>query len=420
LQGGYNKPLRHFAYLVITRMSQQPRICILVDRYPPHIGGVEVQARQLSVQLAQRGTPVIVITRRVDNTLPPVESDEGVTVYRVPPRGARSHLTNIKSIFPVTFALIKHRKKYDLLHVHDMFALVICAVLVKLLIGKPFIIKVPSYGNIRRRASATTRVSLYSRLLHHVILPPRLWYWLLGRAAVFIAISEAITQELQSTGFAAKIRRIPNAVDTTRFCPASLAEKESLRRQLGLPVDTILIAWHGRISRLKRLDVLINALARLPDPDIILVLAGPPNPLEADLTSELQAQIASSGLTERVHFTGETQYPEHYLRAADFFVLPSEREGMPNSLLEAMACGLPACASRLEGVIDLIEDGKNGLLFDVGDAEMLAECLRAYLNDTELPHAMGKNALETVLQAYTWDAITPHYQELYREILSNA
>ncbi len=394
----------------------EPRICTLIDRFPPLVGGVERQAEQLSIQLVQRGYDVLVLTRRVEADLPADETRNGLHIIRVGPAGERSHKINILAIPTFLLALIRHRRDYDLLHVHDMFSLVICAVFARLVLRKPFLVKVPTRGNVSRKASPNTPVSLYSRLLHTVILPPAMWKWLLSRASRFIALSDEIAAELTEAGLDSKTVRIPNAVDTRHFFPADATEKQRLRQELRLPNAKKLIVSHGRISHRKRLDVLIRALAELPQ-DVHLVLPGPYNSLQPDLPDELEALIAWLGLPERVHFPGATAQPEAYLRAADVFAMPSEQEGMPNALLEAMACGLPCCASEIGGVVDVLTHGENGLLSPAGDAAALAANLRSLLDDAPLAQRLASAAQETIARRYTWASIMQQYEALYVEII---
>ncbi|MCA9915400.1 MAG: glycosyltransferase family 4 protein, partial [Anaerolineae bacterium] len=162
-------------------------------------------------------------------------------------------------------------------------------------------------------------------------------------------------------------------------------------------------------------DVLIAALAQLP-PDVQLVLPGPYHTLQANLPDELGQLIARYGLEGRVHLPGATDAPETYVRAADLFAMPSEQEGMPNALLEAMACGLPCCASEIGGVVDVLTDAKNGLLSAAGDADALAANLRMLLDNPVRARALGQAARDTIQQRYTWSSIVPQVEALYAQL----
>jgi glycosyltransferase involved in cell wall biosynthesis len=389
---------------------------MLVDRYPQLIGGVELQAAQLSASLARRGMPVMVVTRRVTSNLPKEGMLDGVRVHRIPPGGRRSHLIGLLTVpIAVTF-LLRRRHDYDLMHVHDMFALLLSAYIVSLLTGKPFIVKVPTQGNVARRASDTTPVSLYSRLLHHILLPPFVWRRILRRAKAYIAISDEIARELEIADLHDNIWRIGNGVDTVRFSPADDAERRKLRQKLNLPQDAYIIVSHGRIAQRKRLDVLIDAVAQMGErrANLCVLLIG--EPVDDGLQARLQKRIETHGLALTVRFAGITDWPEDYLRAADVFVLTSEQEGLPNSLLEAMACGLPVIASHIGGVTDIVQDGTNGLLFETGDVNQLRALLERFIGARDEAAALGVAAVATVRQRFTWDTIADRYMAGYRAV----
>ncbi len=167
---------------------------------------------------------------------------------------------------------------------------------------------------------------------------------------------------------------IPYGVDTTRFRPADEATRAAARDWLGLRPGERLVLAGGRLVHKKGLDVAIDAFAGL-DPDdraaARLVLFG-----YGDLRAALEAQAARLGLADRVLFTGRVErdrFPR-VCAAADLFLLPSVHDhagnvdGLPNTLLEAMACGLPIVASRVVGVPTVIDDGVEGWLVPEGDA----------------------------------------------------
>lgn len=399
------------------------RICTLVDRFPPLVGGAEIQAKQLSVELVRHGMSVTVLTRHILPELPArEETSSGLTIYRVPPPGERSHVRNAIAVFTFTYALLKHRHEYDLIHVHDMFSLLVAAILVRFVTRKPLVVKVPARGNIVRQPSKTTPISLYSRILHNLILPRPIWLWLLRCVDVFIAISDEIATELKDAGFADKVTRITNAVDTSRFCPASQSERYALRRQLGLPTDAAVIVSHGRIVEGKRIDVLIRAISELHKhiSNIVVILPGPFYPKGTPLEHQLKTLVESLGLEGTIRFPGPTTAPEDYLRAADIFVLTSESEGLPNSLLEAMAVGIPVCASNIGGISNLIYSGHNGLLFPVENSTELAACLNELLINTDRVTSITENAHRFIHEKFTWDAIVPDYERLYSDLITKS
>jgi len=120
-----------------------------------------------------------------------------------------------------------------------------------------------------------------------------------------------------------------------------------------------------------------------------------------------------------VDFRGHVDQVTDWLSLADIFVLPSLQEGMPNALLEAMACGLPPVATRIGGVEDIVIDGENGVLAEPGDAASLAIGLRRLLADEGLRSNIAAQALQTIRESYTIDNAVPRYLGLYQRLLAS-
>lgn len=217
----------------------------------------------------------------------------------------------------------------------------------------------------------------------------------LARAQGFVAISPRLQQSIDADP--AWSRRpcalIPNAVDTARFTPASDEERAALRRRLGWTREERVVIFVGVLSPEKGVGDLLDAWERLdaePRTNTRLVLAG------GDLGRASNVELALRATRiDGVQVAGQL-HPEEVLdrlRAADHFVFPTRGEGLPNALLEAMACGLPCVASRLEGINDyLIEEGERGRLFPIGDAAALTRALEATLSDGEAAREQGRRA----------------------------
>jgi glycosyltransferase involved in cell wall biosynthesis len=160
----------------------------------------------------------------------------------------------------------------------------------------------------------------------------------------------------------------------------------------GRPLGPVAVCI-ARFVPQKRIEVLIEAMkrvvARFPAATCVLVGGG-------FLEGELKAKVRELGLEETVLFAGETSDVRPYLAAADAFVLPSEREGLPLVLLEAMALGLPCIAAEAGGNREVIEDGVNGFVVPAGDAPRLAQAIEGLFAAPEEMAAMGRAARRTV------------------------
>ena len=161
------------------------------------------------------------------------------------------------------------------------------------------------------------------------------------------AVSDSIKDRITALGISPqKVAVLPAAVDKAIFFPAPRGEA---RRRLDLPADDQILVWVGRMVAVKALDVLLDAIAVLTPawPRLRLHLVG-----DGPLRRSLESKAAAQGLSQHVVFTGRVAHrdlPDYY-RAADVTVLPSEWEGMPNTLIESHACGTPFVASAVGAI----------------------------------------------------------------------
>jgi glycosyltransferase involved in cell wall biosynthesis len=217
---------------------------------------------------------------------------------------------------------------------------------------------------------------------------------------------------------------IPNGIDTRRFRPADQAERLAMRQRLGWP-DQPVILFVGFFSRDKRPDALFRAWQRLSDSGVraTLVYVGstrsPYYEIDASLERDMRTAAESMGRGGDLKFTGSVDDVETYLRAADIFALPSIRETQSVALMEAMACGLPAVATRLEGATDaFVVDGVNGRLVAADAEEALAAALRDLLTAPDAARAIGARARQTIVERYAIDAIAERWLEAYQHLLA--
>jgi glycosyltransferase involved in cell wall biosynthesis len=248
--------------------------------------------------------------------------------------------------------------------------------------------------------SLTGRYGIAGKLLLRII----------RKADAYVAISEEIRRGLLRDGIPAeKIHRIPNFVDFGTFYPPGREAREEGRAAFGWSGKTVLL-YAGRLAPIKGLDRLLEAFREISRefPDLLLVLLG-----EGPMRPSLEEQASRSGISGAVHFLGRVDNVSEYMRVADVFVLPSLLEGMPNALLEAMATGLPAVATRTGGVVDVLEHGRNGLLAVPGNAGELAESIRTLLATPGLRERLGQAAYEEVRSSFSLESCIGKYRDLY-------
>ena len=236
-----------------------------------------------------------------------------------------------------------------------------------------------------------------------------------GFASRFACVSADIAGEVVRRGVAPrrKVVVVPNGIDVGRFADAG--GRAEGRAALGIPADAPVVGTVGRLSEVKRQDRLIRAFAsvagEVPGARLLIVGDGP-------LMGELTGLARSLGVGDRVHLAGYQARPEAFLAMMDVFALTSRSEGMPLSVLEAWAAGLPVVASRVGGLPEMVVEGESGLLFDPEDEPALAAHLLGLLRDPGRRRRLGAAGREVVGREYSLRAMAEAYHRHYVELIS--
>lgn len=388
-----------------------PGVLMVTGAYYPELSGAGLQCRELVRQL-RRSVCFTVLTTTADPSLPIYELCDEVPVHRVlvDPARAWSKLT---AALRLTRIVLSERRRFSIVHLHGYSQKSMLLVVLALLTGKRIATKLTSVGyddpeSMKKRG--------------------RLASWCNSRARVFFGVSPRFQALYAASGLpAGRFRLIPNGVDLARFRPASPEERRALRHDLNLPADAVVVLFVGFFSREKCPDLLFDAWARVAtrgDTPSVLVFVGATRSayyeVDPDLAVDIRARAAQMGLDRQIRFVEATREIEKYQRAADVFVLPSVREGLPNALLEAMACGTPCVATRLEGVTDtLIDDGASGILIPPRDVAALETALALLVSHPDRARAMGDRARERIVRDFALVNTAREYLAVYRELLAS-
>lgn len=176
-----------------------------------------------------------------------------------------------------------------------------------------------------------------------------------------------------------------------------------------VPHEGVVLGAVGRLDPQKGFDVLLDALAALPD--VRLVLVG-----EGRSRANLEGRAARPDLAGRVTFAGWSEDVRAHLAAVDVVVLPSRSEGFPLTIVEAMLAGLPVVATRVGSVAEAVSEGESGLLVDADDPGALAGALRTLVEDASLRRKLGARGREIAAAAFTVDHMARAYEALYGEL----
>ncbi len=203
-----------------------------------------------------------------------------------------------------------------------------------------------------------------------------------------------------------------NGVDTDRFKP-NLSARCTIRKKLDIPDDAVVFGFLGRINRDKGILDLIQAASTLNiGNEIYFIIAGPDEECIEKIISEQFTKIQ-----KQILFTGVTSEPEKIIAAFDVFCIPSYREGFCSSVIEAAACGVPALASRIYGLIDSVEDNVTGLMHELGNIEEINKGINLYVTDIALRKRLGAAARERVLKKFFRDRLLIEMLAEYKKIL---
>ena len=185
------------------------------------------------------------------------------------------------------------------------------------------------------------------------------------------------------------------------------------REELSLAEDQIMLISMGDLVARKNYVTAIEAVAKAKNPKLQYFICGKGPQLD-----ELKALAESLGVSEQIHFLGFRTDIKELLSAADMFLFTTKQEGLPRSMMEAMASGLPCIASKIRGNIDLIEDGVGGYLRAATDSDGFAEAISKIAEDAELRIAMRESNLETI-KGYDISVVKKEIADIYADVLKD-
>jgi glycosyltransferase involved in cell wall biosynthesis len=290
---------------------------------------------------------------------------------------------------PALGRLLDEGYDFDLIDAHYFYPDGVAAAMLGKYFNKPVV--------ITARGSDITQLPRFR-------LPRRMIRWAAARAAGVITVCEALKTEMQTLGVdAAHVTALRNGVDLDLFRPV---ERDQTRARLGLSHFTLLAVGH--LVPVKAQELIIGALPLLPGVRLLIAGNGPNRAM-------LEALARNLGVADRVVFLGAVAQAQlrDYYGAADALVLPSEREGWANVLLESMACGTPVIASRVWGTPEVVAAPEAGLLLGERSAQGIAaavDALRANYPD--------RAATRRYAERFSWDDTSAGQVALFTHILA--
>jgi len=397
-------PLHSIAMPPVKRVIDRPamKVWMVTERYIPIWGGAENQLRQLIPHLVNNGVEVEVITRRWHVWMARKDVVDTIAVRRLGVPGT-SVFSTIVFIASLLFHLLFASRNVQVFHSHGAVRIGALCALAARITGKKNVAKIATAGRIPQLAK-----SKIGRLIIKLFL----------QSDAIICMTDEIERELQEVSSSRdKLFRICNAVDCERFTAYPATCRQDFLRQHSVQEKSLLVVFCSRLVFRKGLDILLTAWPEVLKryPSMYLVVVGSGDDQQDSIESAMREKVASEEI-QHVLFLGETPEPEKYLGVADIFVFPSRQEGFPNALMEALATGLPTVASRIGGVLPMIDDGQNGLLFESDNAQDLAEKIYCLAGNDRLRRLLGEEARRVMRIKYSFEKIAGEYSALYHTI----
>ncbi|MFH1395570.1 MAG: glycosyltransferase family 4 protein [Candidatus Omnitrophota bacterium] len=233
-----------------------------------------------------------------------------------------------------------------------------------------------------------------------------------------IAISASVKEHLSKDFLVSenRIELIRNGIDVSRFEKINSDKKHDFIRTCNWPENTLIIGSVGRLSSVKGFNYLIEAfrIANLKDKRLKLLIVG-----EGRQEPVLKEQIKAAGLAGEAVFVSGRDSLDYYLSVIDIFCLMSISEGLGLSLMEAMAAGKSCIASRVGGLAELIDDGKDGILVESKNAEQLSAAISCLANDNDLRELLSKNARQKAAENFSIEDNVSRTIEVYEKMTND-
>jgi len=373
-----------------------------IETFYPYVTGPTNQAFNISWELEKRGfhSPILTTYCDVDSQLPCREDYLGVEVFRY-----RNQFRLMR--YCISLGMIKGFRDFDLIHSHNYrnFQADLGLFFSKLR-KKPFILS--THGSLLGyKRYLEGKLSLLPYILYDLLT-----FKLTAKKADLLIVSSQVEYEdaIEFGIKEEKLKLVPEGVDIKRFEMTSIKEKDSV---------TLLFA--GRIARNRRVENIIRALKEINDRVRLMVVGSEEKTSSVSrggYLDELIALVKKLGIEKRVQFVGpkfDDALVEWY-RSADIFVYTSKYESFGQPLLEAAAAGLPVISTPVGVAKELIRDGETGYLVEFDNPLMLAESIKALLNE-QVRSKCGKRIKELVKKNFSWDGIIDKYMNIYQELI---
>ena len=385
------------------------RICFLSRRYFPAVSGMSVYARNMTKALANRGHDIVMISQYR-------EDEKGVGIYGGGPpppepwmqvHGLRSWgeeraTAQVPADFEgdmqemVHVALRYHEEQpFDVVHAQYCYPTGLAALEVSRRLGIPNVVSIQGGDGHWVGLCCQTHHDAMQAVLNHAM-------------SLAIGCRSFADEVVENHSIALeRLTIVPGATNIDQFKPA---------QKIGALRNPVRLLYHGRVDQRKGVLDFVRAGRQLLDAreNVHLLISG----IGPDAVSA-QALVEELGMSEHTEFLGAVHYDEAaqiYARG-DLFISPTYAEGFSNTILEAMASGLPIVSTRTVGVVDCLEDDVNAALVTPGDIDALARAIQRMIHEDAYRIRLAQRAYEDVISQYSWPVVAQQLEGIYNAMM---
>lgn len=382
------------------------RICMISPTFLPTIGGSQVAIDNIGRRLAERGIDMTLVT--LDGRSRSVSIEEGSSGFRIVrvPRirpNFMSYPFDQVNVGRIVTSLCDRGRKLGLIHLFHVIPLGPAALLTRKSLKLPIITSVMGWDTYDPIVPAYAVLAPVARTI-------------MNHSEVVTAPSRNAASWAMRQGCRHIPTIVPHGVDTDFFNPARFSKE--LREEISPAGETVFVAVQ-RLHRRKRLDILIKAFAgliRTRDDAKLVIIGG------GDESASLQQLSSRLSVESSITFAGriDRQMLAAYLATSDVFVMNSTYEAFGIAVAEAMASGLPAIASKVGSLPELVYNGQNGFLVPALDVRAMTDAMEEIMKDRPRRQSMGRLSRETAVSKYDWNVVIGMYVEVYRRCIGDS
>ena len=385
------------------------RICFLSRRYFPAVSGMSVYARNMTKALADRGHEIVMISQYR-------EDEKGIGIYGggPPPPEPWMQVHGLRSWgeerateqVPADFerdmqemvhvALRYHEEQpFDVVHAQYCYPTGLAALEVSRRLGIPNVVSIQGGDGHWVGLCCQTHHDAMQAVLHHAM-------------SLAIGCRSFADEVVENHGIPLeRLTIVPGATNINQFKPA---------QEIGALRNPVQLLYHGRVDQRKGVLDFVRAGRQLLDAgeNVYLLISG----IGPDVVPA-RALVEELKMAEYVEFSGAVHYDEAaqvYARG-DLFISPTYAEGFSNTILEAMASGLPIVSTQTVGVVDCLEDNVNAALVAPGDVDALTQAIQRMIHEDDYRIGLAKRAYKDVISQYSWPVVAEQLEEIYQTMI---